>query len=78
MTVNPSQPKPRKNTMYKINDMNTADGYTAVPWYGKKYIILYNGQQIAEVPTAAKAVAYIRNQQKITKAKCPPNQSNTP
>jgi hypothetical protein len=41
----------------------TKDGYAAIPWYGKKYVILYNGQQIADVASAEKAVAYIRNEQ---------------
>lgn len=49
--------------------MITNDGYAAVPWYDEKYVILYNGEQIADVDTAADAVAYIRNQQKITKPK---------
>jgi hypothetical protein len=47
--------------------MITKDGYAAVPWYGTKYVILYNGEQIADADTAEDAVAYIRNQQKITK-----------
>lgn len=51
--------------------MITKDGYAAVPWYGTKYVIIYNGQQIADVDSAAEAVAYIRNQQKITKSKTP-------
>ena len=49
--------------------MITKDGYAAVPWYGTKYVILYNGQQIADVDSAEDAVAYIRNQQKNTKRK---------
>ena len=49
--------------------MITKDGYAAVPWYGTKYVILYNGQQIADVDSAEDAVAYIRNQQKNTKQK---------
>ena len=48
--------------------MTTKDGYTAVPW-GKRYVILYNGEQIADVATAAKAVEYIRKQQKTTNQK---------
>lgn len=43
--------------------MITKDGYAAVPW-GTRYVILYNGQQISDVDTAADAVAYIRNEQK--------------
>jgi hypothetical protein len=43
--------------------MITSDGYAAVPW-GKRYVIIYNGEQISDVATAAQAVAYIRNAQK--------------
>jgi hypothetical protein len=49
--------------------MITKDGYAAVPWYGEKYVIIYNGQQIADVDSADKAVEYIRAQQKKDKAK---------
>lgn len=56
--------------------MITKDGYAAVPWYGTKYVILYNGEQIADVDSAEEAVAYIRNQQKITKQK--QSRSTTP
>ena len=55
--------------------MITKDGYAAVPW-GTRYVILYNGEQIADVATAAKAVEYIRKQQKITNQKQP--RSTTP
>lgn len=55
--------------------MITKDGYAAVPW-GTRYVILYNGQQISDVATAAEAVAYIRNAQKSTKQKQP--KSTTP
>ena len=48
--------------------MITKDGYAAVPW-GTRYVILYNGEQITDVATAAKAVEYIRKQQKITNQK---------
>jgi hypothetical protein len=47
--------------------MITKDGYAAVPWYDEKYVIIYNGQQIADVDSAEKAVAFIREQQKKTK-----------
>ena len=55
--------------------MITKDGYAAVPW-GSKYVIIYNGEQILDVPTAAEAVAYIRNAQKTTKQKT--SRSTTP
>lgn len=58
--------------------MITKDGYAAVPWYGEKYVILYNGEQIADVEGAAEAVAYIRNQQKITKSKTPAKRTRAP
>jgi hypothetical protein len=49
--------------------MITKDGYAAVPWHGTKYVILYNGEQIADTETAEEAVAYIRNAQKNAKQK---------
>jgi hypothetical protein len=49
--------------------MITKDGYAAVHWYDDKYVILYNGQQIADVASAEKAVAYIRNEQSKAKKK---------
>jgi hypothetical protein len=58
--------------------MITKDGYAAVPWYGEKYVILYNGEQIADVEGADQAVAYIRNQQKITKSKTPAKSPKKP
>ena len=48
--------------------MITSDGYAAVPW-GKRYVILYNGEQILDVATAAQAVSYIRNAQKASDSK---------
>lgn len=35
------------------------DGYTAVPW-GKKFVILYNGEQIHHVASSDAAAAYIK------------------
>ncbi len=57
--------------------MITKDGYAAVPW-GDRYVILYNGQQLEDVATAEEAVAYIRNQQKITKAQTNKPRSSKP
>lgn len=51
--------------------MITKDGYAAVPW-GTRYVILYNGQQISDVDTAADAVAYIRNAQNASNPKALP------
>ena len=45
--------------------MITKDGYAAVPW-GERYVIIHNGFQIADVDTAAEAVAFIREQQTKT------------
>jgi hypothetical protein len=50
--------------------MITKDGYAAVPW-GERYVIIYNGEQISDVATAAEAVAYIRNAQKASNSKTP-------
>ena len=50
--------------------MITQDGYAAVPW-GERYVIIYNGEQISDVATAAEAVAYIRNAQKASISKTP-------
>jgi hypothetical protein len=50
--------------------MITKDGYAAVPW-GTRYVILYNGEQISDVATAAEAVAYIRNAQNASNPKTP-------
>jgi hypothetical protein len=47
--------------------MITKDGYAAVPWYGEKYVIIYNGQQIADVDTKDEAIAFIKEEQKKTK-----------
>ena len=55
--------------------MITKDGYAAVPW-GERYVIIYNGEQILDVATAAEAVAYIRNAQKSTNQKA--SRSTTP
>ena len=33
--------------------MITKDGYAAVPWHGEKYVIIYNGQQIADVESVS-------------------------
>ena len=46
--------------------MITKDGYAAVPW-GEPYVIIQNRFQIANVDTAAEAVAFIREQQTKTK-----------
>lgn len=58
--------------------MITKDGYAAVPWYGTKYVIIYNGEQIADVDSAEEAVAYIRNAQKMSNPKTPAKTARKP
>jgi ABC-type uncharacterized transport system ATPase component len=36
----------------------TKDGYAAVPW-GKRLVIIYNGQQLTDVSTQKQALKYI-------------------
>ncbi len=42
--------------------MITKAGYTAVPW-GKRFVILYNGEQIHDVASSDAAAAYIKKLQ---------------
>jgi len=37
----------------------TQDGYAAVPW-GKRLVIIYNGQQLTDVSTEKQAKAFIK------------------
>lgn len=37
----------------------TADGYAVVPW-GKKLVIIYNGQQLEDVNTVRQANTFIQ------------------
>lgn len=37
----------------------TPDGYAAVPW-GKGFVILYDGQQLGDVPGVRQANAFIK------------------
>jgi hypothetical protein len=37
----------------------TSDNYAAVPW-GKRYVILYNGQQLTDVKTVLQAQKFIK------------------
>ena len=44
----------------KVSDgFETKDGYAAVPW-GKRYVIIYNGQQLEDVKTIAQAEKFIK------------------
>ena len=37
----------------------TKDGYAAVPW-GKRYVIIYNGEQLVDVGTVRQANNFIK------------------
>jgi hypothetical protein len=37
----------------------TPDGYATIPW-GKKFVIIYKGEQLADVPGIRQANAYIK------------------
>lgn len=43
----------------KETGFETADGYAAVPW-GKKLVIIYDGQQLGDVNTVRQANAFIK------------------
>jgi hypothetical protein len=43
----------------KTEGFETADGYMAVPW-GKRLVIIHNGQQLEDVSTVRQANAFIR------------------
>ena len=37
----------------------TSDGYATVPW-GKRYVIIYNGEQLTDVKTIKQANKFIK------------------
>jgi hypothetical protein len=44
----------------KVSDgFETKDGYAAVPW-GKKFVIIYNGEQLTDVNSIAQAQKFIK------------------
>lgn len=44
----------------KVSDgFETKDGYAAIPW-GKKYVIIYNGEQLADVKTILQAQKFVK------------------
>lgn len=43
----------------KETGFETADGYMAVPW-GKRLVIIHNGQQLEDVSTVRQANAFIK------------------
>lgn len=44
----------------------TADGYAAVPW-GKRLVIIYNGQQLEDVSTVRQANIFIKKHREDSK-----------
>lgn len=46
--------------MLKVsNEFETDDGYAAVPW-GKRLVIIYNGEQLTDVSTKLQAQKFIK------------------
>jgi hypothetical protein len=45
--------------MTSKSGFETKDGYAAVPW-GKRYVILYNGEQLTDVKTILQAQKFIK------------------
>lgn len=45
----------------------TKDGYAAVPW-GKRFVILYQGQQLTDVKTESQATKFIKNHRSTPKS----------
>jgi ABC-type uncharacterized transport system ATPase component len=43
----------------KSEGFETADGYAAVPW-GKRLVIIHNGQQLEDVSTVRQANTFIK------------------
>lgn len=39
---------------------STDDGYLAVPW-GKRFVVIYNGEQLIDVKTVKQAQKFIRD-----------------
>lgn len=37
----------------------TKDGYAAVPW-GKRYVVIYNGEQLTDVKTILQAEKFVK------------------
>jgi hypothetical protein len=44
----------------KVSDgIETKDGYAAVPW-GKRFVVIYNGEQLTDVSTVLQAQKFIK------------------
>jgi hypothetical protein len=50
----------------KNEGFTTADGYSAVPW-GKRLVIVYNGQQLEDVSTVRQANTFIKKHREDSK-----------
>jgi hypothetical protein len=57
----------QKNQKSKaLEGFETKDGYAAVPW-GKRLVILYNGEQLEDVSTVLQAQKFIKNHRSTPK-----------
>jgi hypothetical protein len=45
----------------------TKDGYAAVPW-GKRFVIIYNGEQLTDVKTILQAQKFIKQHSSTPKS----------
>lgn len=43
-----------------MEGFETKDGYAAVPW-GKRFVIIYNGEQLVDVKTEKQAQKFIKD-----------------
>jgi hypothetical protein len=60
-------PNSQKNQKSKGPEgFETKDGYAAVPW-GKRLVILYNGEQLEDVSTVIQAQKFIKNHRSTPK-----------
>lgn len=50
----------------EVEGFVTKDGYAAVPW-GKKLVVIYNGQQLEEFKTAELAHKFIKTHRNLPK-----------
>jgi ABC-type uncharacterized transport system ATPase component len=50
----------------KSDGFETADGYAAISW-GKRLVILYNGEQLTDVSTVRQANTFIKKHREDSK-----------
>jgi hypothetical protein len=50
----------------KVSGFETADGYAAVPW-GKRLVIICNGDQLEDVSTVRQANTFIKKHREDSK-----------